>query len=58
VTLCVPLANLFQASLAAKEYALKRQKMRQKAETIRFERMNQERKSADESKKRGNERWN
>ena len=26
-----------QASLAAKEYALKRQRMRQKAETIRFE---------------------
>jgi kinesin family protein 2/24 len=52
VTLFVPLANLFQASLAAKEYALKRQKMRQKAETIRFERMNQERKSAEEKKNR------
>ena len=41
-----------QASLAAKEYALKRQRMRQKAETIRFERMNQERKSAQEKKVR------
>ncbi|CAL6282562.1 unnamed protein product [Bathycoccus prasinos] len=41
-----------KASLAAKEYALKRQRMRQKAETIRFERMNQERKSAQEKKVR------